>query len=168
MIGQTLVAPTYEKLEGSLIFLAGPIQGARLWQDDAIRIINNKAPEINIANPRRSETYDGEFTEEMYNQQVDWETFHLRKSGKKGVVLFFLSKEHKRIAERAYAQTSRFELGEHVVYHQWKGINLVVGIEEGFTNRRYILRRISQDCPKVPVCDTLEQTCEEAIRLARV
>lgn len=53
----------------------------------------------------------------MYNEQVDWETFHLRKAGENGCVLFWLAKEEV------------------------------------------------QDCPEVPICDSLEETCEQAVKL---
>ncbi len=97
---------------------------------------------------------------------VDWETFHLRNAGWNGVVLFWLAKEFEHDCKRAYAQTSRFELGEWKVIHERDGSNLVVGIEEGFTGDRYIKRRLPQDCPEVPILSTLEETCEKAVELA--
>jgi len=36
MAGKILIAPKYEDIEGPLIFLAGPIQGAWQWQDREI------------------------------------------------------------------------------------------------------------------------------------
>lgn len=164
-----ITPPNYlKKIDRLVIFLAGPIQGAQKWQEKAIQIISNIAPEIYIANPRRDVHLDKDFSIEMYNQQVDWETFHLRKAGEKGAILFWLAKEATHLCERAYAQTSRFELGEWKTKHEKDGINLVVGIEEGFTGAKYIRRRIAQDCPKVLICSTLEETCKEAIRLAKL
>ena len=88
MKGKVLIAPTYEDIEGPLIFLAGPIQGGYEWQDQSIEIIQSLDPEINIANPRRDETYKkGKFTQEMFNEQVDWETHHLRRAGEYGFIL---------------------------------------------------------------------------------
>jgi len=103
----------------------------------------------------------------MYAEQVDWETHYLRRAGKDGVVFFWLAKEFKHQCDRAYAQTSRFELGEWKVRHERDGAKLVVGIEEGFTNARYIRRRLMQDCPDVGVCGTLETTCLQAAQLAQ-
>ena len=78
--------------------------------------------------------------------------------------MFWLASQEEETPGRSYAQTSRFELGE------WKqracidkNIKLVVGIEEGFGNARYIRRRLSQDCPEVPVLDSLEATCRAAV-----
>ena len=152
------------------IFLAGPVQGADDWQQQAISLIHKKVPELIIASPRRKtdvKYQKGDFPVKMYNEQVDWETVNLRLAGTDGVVMFWLAKEYQHRCDRAYSQTSRFELGEWKVWHQVTGIDLVVGIEEGFTNRRYIRRRFSQDCPKVPIFSTLEETCYKTIEIAR-
>lgn len=139
-----ILPPNYlKKIDGPLIFLAGPIQGAWDWQEKAINIIQTIAPDICIASPRRDTQScpESDFPPEMYNEQVDWETYHLRKAGENGVVLFWLAKEFKHVCQRAYAQTSRFELGEWKVRHERDKARLVVGIEEGFTNAKYIKRR---------------------------
>lgn len=167
-----ILPPNYLEEINSLIFLAGPIQGAERWQDKAVEIIENYAADIFIASPRRSLEFDrtlkkGSFTKEDYNQQVDWETYHLKVASEKGTVMFWLAKEFKHYCGRPHGQTSRFELGEWKVKHEKDGINLIVGIEKGFTNERYIRRRFAQDCPDMPLCFTLEETCKEAIRLAK-
>ena len=113
-----------------------------------------------------TEETKGDFSKEMYNEQVDWETYQLRKAGKTGIIIFWLAKENEHICERAYAQTSRFELGEWKTKHELQKTGLVVGIEPGFTNAKYIMRRFSQDCPDVPICSTLEDTCKKAVELA--
>lgn len=169
MFKKLITPPTYlETIDAPLIFLAGPIQGAYKWQEKAIQIISKIAPKIYIANPRREIDIDKDFSTEMYNEQVDWETYHLIKAGEKGAILFWLAKELKHKCERAYAQTSRFELGEWKTRHEKEGANLVVGIEKGFTGAKYIRRRLAQDCPKILICSTLEETCKEAIRLAKL
>ncbi|MBS3090981.1 hypothetical protein J4217_00855 [Candidatus Pacearchaeota archaeon] len=162
-----LIASKYEKVEGSLIFLAGSIQGAKNWQEEAIKIISElKNLKINVASPRRNVSVEGDFTDEMYNEQVDWETFHLRRAAKKGVIMFWLAKESEHFHNRAYAQTSRFELAEWKVRHAKENVKLVIGIEKGFTGARYIRRRFSQDCPDVPILDSLTETCKKAVELA--
>lgn len=112
--------------------------------------------------------FKGDFATNLYNEQVDWETYHLRKAGENGVVLFWLAKEHEHKCERAYAQTTRFELSEWKMRHERDGAKLVVGIEEGFTGAKYLVRRFTQDCPDVPLCSTLEETIGHAIRLAHL
>lgn len=168
MDNKIIIAPTYlEKIEGPLIFLAGPIQGASRWQDLAIQIINSSAPDLYIASPRRAEEAKGEFASAKYNEQVDWETYHIRRAAENGVIMFWLAKEFEHRCERAYAQTTRFELAEWKVRHERDGIKLAIGIEDGFTGARYLMRRLSQDCPDIKLYSTLEHTCKEAIRLAR-
>jgi hypothetical protein len=159
--------PDHPECEGPLIFLAGPIQSATDWQSKAVDILNAIAPDIHVASPRRNVNFEGEFSKDMYNEQVDWETFHLRRAAKEGVVLFWLAKEDDHACHRAYAQTSRFEIGEWKERHCRDGSKLVVGIEEGFTGARYIRRRFSQDCPEVQICDSLQATCEAAVSLIR-
>ena len=151
--------------EDIIIFLAGPIQGARNWQKEAIKIIEKIAKEknildrITIASPR----WEHLSNKVDYETQVDWETEYLNKSSKTGVILFWLEKEQEHYCDRAYAQTTRFELAEWKVKHQLLEAKIVLGIDEKFTNRRYITRRFSQDCPDVNICMSLEDTCKEAI-----
>ncbi len=167
MAGKLIIAPAYETIVGSLVFLAGPIQGAPRWQDRAIAYLQSKAPEINIANPRRpDEHYEkGEFPPALYAEQVDWETAHLRMAGERGVVLFWLAKEAEHKCHRAYGQSTRFELAEWKMRHERDFTKIALGIEEGFTGARYISRRFSQDCPSLRISETLKETCDEAIRL---
>ena len=166
-MGKVLIAPNYvNDIDTPLIFLAGPIQGAYRWQDTAVDLIQAAAPELYIASPRRA-SEEGEFGVEKYNGQVDWETYHLRKAGEDGVIMFWLAKEFEHNCKRAYAQTTRFELAEWKMRHEYAGAKLVVGIEEGFTGAKYIHRRFPQDCPEVQLCSTLEETCREAVKLAR-
>jgi len=166
-----ILPPQYlEHIESPLIFLAGPIQGAYDWQSKAIDLISKKAPDLYIASPRRNlraKYSKGDFTAELYAEQVDWETFHLRKAGENGVVLFWLAKEFEHHCDRAYAQTTRFELAEWKVRHERDKSKLVIGIEEGFTNAKYIRRRFSQDCQDIIIRQTLEDTCNDAINLAK-
>lgn len=159
--GKIILPSDLVEVAGPLIFLAGPIQGAKDWQSEAIKIIRGLNAEIAIASPRR-EYLDGEF---VYEKQVDWETKYLRKAAEDGVILFWLSKEFVHDQTRAYAQTSRFELAEWKVRHERDGAKLVVGIEDGFTGGRYIKRRFSQDCPDVSILNSLENTCRKAVEL---
>ena len=141
-----------------LIFLAGPIQGARNWQADAIKILEGLVPFTKIANPRR-EYVDGTF---RYEAQVDWETHHLWLAGQNGVILFWLEREETHDPKRAYAQTTRVEFGEWMVKHQKDGARLVVGIDEGFSGAKYFRHRLGNECPKVKICSSLEEACRAA------
>lgn len=166
-MGLILIPPARVPVERPLIFLAGPIQGAPDWQATAIAFIAAEAPDLDVASPRREET-GGEFGEDKYIEQVDWEHDHLAIASNRGAVLFWLAKEAIRVPERSYAQTTRFELGEAVTVHRYTGANVVVGIEDGFTNARYLRRTIGKKAPAIPLCATLEETCRKAIELARL
>lgn len=147
-----------------IIFLAGPIQGAENWQDKAIDILRNEITDCVIANPRR-EYIDDEFE---YNKQVEWETEYLNKAAKNGVIMFWLAKEMTHFCNRAYAQTTRFELAEwKTKYHYNKKINLVIGIEDGFTNERYIRKRMKEDCPDIHIEASLKDTCRQVIKIVK-
>lgn len=142
-----------------VIFLAGPIQGTGDWQAKASKMVHVKRSDVFVASPRRV-YLPGEFD---YGKQVDWETYHLRRAAENGVILFWLAREEEHVLSRAYAQTSRFELGEWKMRHEQTGVKIVIGIEEGFSGAKYIRRRFSQDCPDVPLLDTLLETCEKAL-----
>jgi len=98
---------------------------------------------------------------------VDWETHFLRTAGKLGVIAFWLAAQTVDTPGRAYAQTSRFELAEWKMRHEYEGAKLTVGIEEGFGNARYIKRRFSQDCPDIRIADDLDTMCQNAVELTR-
>jgi hypothetical protein len=147
-----------------VLFLAGPIQGAPDWQCSATRMVHDLVPGLVVASPRRDYARDG--IAFSYEAQVDWETRWLRRAAAAGVILFWLAAQVEKTPERAYAQTSRWELGE------WStrasddpGIQLVVGIEDGFTGARYIRHRLGQEAPAVPVVDRFSTAIELAATL---
>jgi len=159
-----VMAPNETKNDNSIIFLAGPIQGARNWQKDAIQIISANIDNITVANPR-SEYLNEDFD---YSKQVEWETEYLNKASKNGVILFWLANEEKHICNRAFAQTTRFELAEWKTKYQYdKNIRIAIGIDDKFSNSRYIRKRLKEDCPEIKIYDTLEETCKEAIEIIK-
>lgn len=164
MVQKILIPPKYEKVKGPLIFLGGPIQGAPDWQKKAIEILK-KISKAHIASPRRLENKFGKFTEADYNTQVEWEHHYLDYAAKHGVIMFWLANEIKNIPGRAYAQTTRFELGEAVARHYLKEIKVVVGIEKGFSNERYLRKTIRAKAPDIPILNSLEETCRTAAAL---
>jgi Nucleoside 2-deoxyribosyltransferase like len=160
-------APEFRDVgEVPVVFLAGPIQGAPLWQEDAAQLIVRAHPDIVVASPRRLELVRGQFTDDDYAAQVDWETTYLRRAGEHGCVLFWLAAEDHVVPGRQYAQTTRFELGEWKQMAQRHQAQLALGIDPGFTNNRYISRRFGQDCPHIPIFETLEDVCAQAATLA--
>lgn len=157
---RVFVPPECVSSKQKIVFLAGPIQGAPDWQSEAIKVLTTLNPDITIASPRR-ETFEGV----SYDQQVDWETDHLRKAGKNGIIMFWLAKEVEQIPGRSYAQTSRAELFEWKMRHERDGAKLVIGIEEGFSGSKYIKKRFSQDSPDVPILSSLEETYKTVLEM---
>jgi hypothetical protein len=160
-VGVVLLPPDIMPVEGPLLFLAGPIQGAPDWQAEALAWFQAHAPNLAVASPRRQYP-PGVFE---YTAQVDWETYHLQRAAQRGVILFWLPREAVNVPGRCYGQTSRFELAEWKVRHERDGVRLVVGVEEGFSGARYIRHRFSQDCPAVPLVASLEAACRAAVKL---
>lgn len=168
-----LTAPEYCNYEDfdkeSLIFLAGPIQGAPNWQNKAIDYFSKRIDTI-IANPRRAVEREGNFDTKKYNEQVEWEGYHLNAAEKYGVIMFWLAKEEKHDCSRAYAQTTRFELAEHVAYTvaPFRKPKLAIGVEEGFSGAKYIRKRVPEMNNELKIYSTLEETCDETIRLMKL
>lgn len=162
MVERLLIQPTkIVETTSPVIFLAGPIQGAPDWQSRAAEIIHNSDASITVASPRRAHPEDTF----IYEKQVDWETHFLRRAGRLGVIGFWLAAQTEETPGRAYAQTSRFELGEWKVRHEYEQTKLALGIEDGFGNASYIRRRFNQDCPDIQIVDSLEEMCRNAIDL---
>jgi hypothetical protein len=178
-MGLLIEAPNRPHVDGPLVFLAGPVMwGADAWHERAVAYITQLDARIHVATPRRDPaTSDAlwnrredaprpaDFPEREYNQQLDWETDYLRLAGSHGAVMFWLARERVHRCERPHAQTTRFELAEWKERAARDRANVVVGIEPGFTGARYIRRRFEQDCPAVPLCTTLEDTCRAAVAL---
>jgi hypothetical protein len=150
-------------------FIAGPIQGAADWQSSAIKHLEHLPDTVLIACPRRINVPKGDFDDTMYLEQVAWEHEYLERAMRNGVVMFWLAKEEKHDCSRAYAQTSRFELGEACVLSSvlnGEGAiergNLVVGIESGFPNERYLRHTLTEKRYCNHIFKDLEQTCLDA------
>ncbi len=130
---QVVTAPEKADAFGvPVLFLAGPIQSAAKWQDIVIKYMIDHYDFLGhfiIANPRRNVDAEGEYTKEMYEEQVDWEHLWLKYAGRHGsATLFWLAVQATENKNRAYAQTTRFELGEAMVTSRLKGVTLIIGI----------------------------------------
>lgn len=143
-----------------MVFLAGPILGAANWQAAAIRELRRANADLHVANPR-CQPFHGDFEE-----QVDWETHYLRRAAKHGCILFWLSRESHHRCDRAFAQTSRFELGEWLGLSRAFEARVVVGIEAGFPGERYVRWRLGKSYTNAPVCESLRVACAVAAELA--
>ena len=155
-------APEVKIIEGQVVFLAGPIQGAEDWQGKAIDLISAKCPSLSIANPR-GDYSNGGFD---YDVQVDWETHYLGLASNTGGILFWLAREVEHHCDRSYAQTTRFELGEWVTKYIFnRDVHLFIGIDPIFSGEKYLRKRIGQDCPEITIHSNLEDVCKGLVRL---
>ncbi|MFO0764935.1 MAG: nucleoside 2-deoxyribosyltransferase domain-containing protein [Patescibacteria group bacterium] len=157
-----LIAPSYDQPLGDrqLIFLAGPIQGGPDWQAMAIRALRIFDQEVLIANPRGPEPWHGD-----YKAQVSWERDHLNHACKHGVVLFWMASEVHHNPRRAYAQTTRVEWGrvfERLLHHEAR---LVIGMETGFSGRKYIVDMIETETPSIKIHRDLQEACFAALKI---
>jgi hypothetical protein len=149
-----------ETLDGPLIYLAGPIQGAVAWQTEAIKILGDLAPDVHVASPRGA-NFDG-----GVERHLAWEQVCIDRAARDGVILFWCAREVSHRCNRAYGAQIRFDLGEWTVKSSVGLARLVVGIERGFTGGPYLQRRYALNYPHVPVCHVLRQTCAAAAELA--
>jgi len=155
--------------EDVFVFLAGPIQGSKNWQEEFIKEIEEEFKEfksnknIVICSPRRDKDMDK--SKFVYQEQVDWETLYLEKSSKYGIIVFWLAKEFEKIEGRSYAQTSRFELGEWL--SKWElnpKIKIIVGADSEFKGTRYIKYKFSKKQPDFEFKTSKKQMIDEIVK----
>ncbi|MBX4197699.1 nucleoside 2-deoxyribosyltransferase domain-containing protein [Candidatus Saccharibacteria bacterium] len=147
------------------IFLAGPIQGAPDWQDEAYRLITRdyKSSDIlHVFNPR----VHGELSH-GYQKQVHWEKRHLERARSFGVIAFWFAAKNDMLPyekNRAYAQTSRVELGRAFGWKDFDATTqIVLGIEPTYRggNATYFESMAAEY--DMPVYQTLGSLCLAAI-----
>lgn len=162
---RVILPPDINFESGLVAFLAGPIQGASHWQNEAITLFKERnflLEGLTIASPRRND----ETWQFQYEAQVNWETHYLNRAALHGAILFWLSKEFEHDCGRAYAQTTRYELGEWLAKSETFKTPIVVGIEPGFTGERYVRHRLSHgDFKHIPITNTLEETVEATLHV---
>lgn len=144
-----------------LMFLAGPIQGAPDWQADFANKIIERRPGVVVATPRASiDTKSKEFD---FNAQVDWEDKHLWRAAKLGGIVFYFAAQDKSLPYRegrAYAQTTRIELGKILGWRKFMPLNVAVGFDANYEggSERYIRRMCERD--EVPVATGADEMLE--------
>lgn len=165
-MGQILLPPSYEDVHDQLLFLAGPIKGARDWQSEAIAFLHAQRPGLLIASPRRpsvDSSYRGHFPDDERDAQNEWEFRHLEMAMRHGVVLFWFARELDHDCHRAFAQQTRIEFGDTLrLAHQGRG-QIVVGGEEGCSGLRAARWRLNRLLPQATFHHTLADTCAAAL-----
>jgi len=161
---RVILPKTYvENIEKPLIFLAGPIRDARDWQEPAINYITSNNKEVIIANPRWDAS---EYIWNLaisgktgyFNRQRAWEMHYLDIAQHNGAVLFWLAD--------ALGLMTRLELGELMIeYKHDNSTKFCVGGEKKFSDIETIRYELSRYAPDKKIFETLEETCQEAIKL---
>jgi hypothetical protein len=134
VVKRFLQPPQRQELpEMPLVFLAGPIQGAPNWQSVLGKqlLVHNK--NVLVASPRRAGVDKKDF---VYAEQKAWELDHLRRATKFGVAAFWFAAQDPELpyeAGRAYAQTSRIEIGKVLGWKDFEPqIQVVVGFDPNY------------------------------------
>lgn len=120
-----------------LVFLAGPVQGTPDWQTGMATRILERAPDAAVASPRRSREDQARFDAD---EQVAWEHQALERARSFGVLAFWLAAQNlddkTYPAGRAYAQTTRIEVGKALGWkHAQPHLPIVIGFDPEYTPR---------------------------------
>ena len=172
-MGRVIIPRTsVANFETPLLFLAGPILSAPNWHDHAIEILFSYDPDITIASPRRGvrESIAAYLVQGKYNfsRQRAWERHYLDRASKTGAILFWLPGEAEHSCEKVYGAMTRLELGQWMTKYTYDpSIRFCVGSDGLFSELRTIAYDLQVDAPDKEIKKTLEETCVEALRLAR-
>jgi len=155
------------------LFLAGPIRNAPKWHYDAIRYLLNKDTKTFIAVPIRTVPddikphilLDEDLFFHTFERQRAWELYYLFHAKRKGCIMFWLPKEAevKEFQDKIYAHITMMELGTAMGSYTHKPFNLVVGTDGEFPEWNTIKLDLEEN--KIPICYTLEDTIETALKL---
>jgi len=172
-MGKVIIPKTYVKeIKEPLIFIAGPIRGAPNWQDEAIGILLSQESSLTVASPRRgvrdkisSWVIDGD--EDYFPRQRAWERHYLDIASRRGAVLFWLPGEEEHKCEKVYGAMTRVELGQWMTHYSYDdSVRFCIGSDGRFKEMRTIIFDLQIDAPDKIINPTLEETCNEALRLA--
>lgn len=117
-----------------LLFLAGPVQGAPNYHDRFAEVLLTEYPGLAVASPRRTAEDQQRFEAD---EQVAWEIASRDRAYKFGVTgIWFAAQDLSDTTYppgRAYAQTTRIELGETIGRYTYDNtLNFVVGFDPAY------------------------------------
>jgi hypothetical protein len=173
-MGKVILPNTYvENIKFPLIFLAGPIRGAPDWQSKAIEILLAKNSNLFIASPRgrlkeNIFQYIASGKQDYFPRQRAWERHYIDIASKKGGLMFWLPEQATDIGKKPYASMSRIELGEAIGrYREDNTTRFCAGCPGNFQDLDAIEDDLMAYAPRL-IYDTLEKTCDEVLRLAKL
>lgn len=162
-----------ENITNPLIFLAGPIRSGPNWHDEAVLYLASKDENLTIVSPRRFvrdpiAPYIVKSNSEYFPRQRAWERHYLDYASRKGCIMFWLAGETEHDCNKSYGAMTRVELGQWMTrYSIDNSIKFCVGGDGKFSEENTIAFDLSIDAPDKKIFRTLEETCDEALRLAR-
>jgi hypothetical protein len=183
--GRKAIIPTTKPV----VFSAGPIRNAPVWQNDAMRIAVARDEDIFFASPLR----DGEdgfaadlipyfapfVGEANFPRQRAWEQYYLNQAGmyqkeakNTGCVFFYLEEPLLRAEwkwpEKSYAQITMYEMGQWVrTKHLIPETRLVIGANANFPELSTLVFDIKEELgADFLVYGSLEATVNAAIDVA--
>jgi hypothetical protein len=160
----TIINPVDDRELGAaepLLFIAGPVQGAPDYQMEFARVVLDRRPDFVVATPRVPAELDRQTFN--YDNQVDWEERHLWRAAQLGGVAFWFAAQDPALPHRpgrAYAQTTRIEIGKIVGWRRFMPLNLAVGFDADYAggSQRYIRRMLHRD--SIAVATGMEEFIE--------
>ena len=105
-----------------------------------------------------------------FSRQIAWEQEHLTKASRKGTILFWLPgmKEQPDIEGKVYEALTRVEIGQWMTeYKHNPTIHICFGNDGLSSEIKQTQWYIQQYAPNKTIHITLEETCDEAIRIAK-
>lgn len=172
-MGNVIIPKTYvSEVITPLIFLAGPIQSAPLWQDEAISYLLAENSELSIVSPRRGvrekiAPYIIYGDEQYFPRQRAWERHYLEIASKTGAIMFWLPAEEIHNCQKSYGAMTRLELGQWMTrYQRDQSVRFCIGSDGRFPELHTIEYDLKTDAPDKVIKNSLEETCREALRLA--
>lgn len=157
------VIPPQEGIADRTVFLAGPVQGTHDWQREAaMRLVDAlPQPNIDIVSPRGlKELYVKPSPWLETEQQTPWEKRHLVRARENGCLAMWFAAQEFETPGRAFAQTSRIELGRIAGWIDYdKDIRFAIGIDPQYRggNETYI-RQLAEE-HELPVASSLDELC---------
>jgi len=172
-MGKVIVPKTYvPELTSPLLFLAGPIENAPVWQDEAITYLLLENPEVVIASLRwevsaRIAPYLLSGDEHYFSRSRAWERHYLEIASKRGAIMFWLPQEETHSCQKSYGAMTRLELGQWITRYKFdQSVRFCIGSDGKFPELHTIQYDLQLDAPDKKIQPTLEETCREALRLA--
>ena len=122
-----ITPPNYKDIppNAPLVFLIGPIQGTSDWQSPAAWWLLDRLPNLFVASPRSKmwrEDLPCTEKDRLYKVQTHWEHTYIRevmnrvidppKGVARAAIVAFCAKEEVHDPSRAFAQTTRYEIGK--------------------------------------------------------